>query len=680
MIRGALVFFACLIAGVGFCHADEIDERAFWQLLEKTEQALTQDLEHPILLDGLLGQWAQIDRVRIGDTSVLVDVGWIKRELASTDRSGHRRIIQYIQALLDYHNTQINSPSEGGTSAAALVAIQNDPRFQYEQEIVPTPLPTHAPPVDDAVSTPTMNASLSQLILIAFGIVVVVIVLMYAARLIGVQPAVLKLAVDAEPTNFDEAQQRAGNFETNRDYRTAIRYLYLSSLLLLDEFERDSLRHQPDEPRTSAADRWKAAARGSAATGNQCLRGRVVWLSPRGRCVLSAVPRTHRATTAVSSMSRRSIVALVILVVAFVVLTVLTAPAQPIPPLSVRSAAADGSMALAEWLRSSGYTVTEVASLSQQLDDVSLLFVLNPIVDYDAEDAARLHDWVQRGNILIIAGDPYFMNPLLEPFDVSLTYLPTTEAEAVSAAPTLLDPSFAVAQVEAVYGVDTKRADAVPHLFNRDDLMLNPLLVSLPEGQGTLWVVGALYPFTNSGLHDSGNASLIANLLANVPRRAVIGFDEAAHGFGVNDQLTLSTWFFKTAPGWGILVGFALTMIYLGLRGRRFGRPLPLPNAQPRRDTGEYIHAIAALLRRSGQRGEIAQHYDQQLRRRLSERYGVDPQLDAASLARTVHERDPRLDRAQLESVLTKLERPKVNEPELVAVSADVDHLLRSIH
>ena len=235
MIRAALVFFACLIIGVGLCHADEIDENAFWQLLKQTEQALTQDLEHPILLDSLLGQWAQIDSVRIGDTSVPVDVGWIKRELTNTDRSGHRRIIQYMQALLDYHNTQMNSRNEGGTSAAALASILNDPRFQYEQEIVPTPLPTHAPPADDTISVPTMSASLSQLILIVFGIVVVVIVLMYAARLIGVQPAALALAADAEPTSFDDAKRRAENFETNRDYRTAMRYLYLSSLLLLDE-------------------------------------------------------------------------------------------------------------------------------------------------------------------------------------------------------------------------------------------------------------------------------------------------------------------------------------------------------------------------------------------------------------------------------------------------------------
>ncbi len=379
-------------------------------------------------------------------------------------------------------------------------------------------------------------------------------------------------------------------------------------------------------------------------------------------------------------MNSRVIAALVIAAAAFIALTVLTAPADAVPPLSIRSANTDGSMALAEWLQASGYTVTEVTSPGTQLDEINLLFVLNPILDYGAEDVARLYDWVRRGNVLIVAGDPYYTNALLDPFNASLIYLPATEAEAASAAPTLLDPPFNSAQVEAVYGVETTRTDAVPYLFNRDDATLNPLLMSLPEGRGTVWIAGALYPFSNQGLHDGGNASLIANMLASVPRRAVIGFDEAAHGFGTDNLPTLSAWFFETAPGWSVLVAFGLTLVYLALRGRRFGRPLPLPDEHTRRDTSEYIYAIATLLRRSGQRGELVQHYDQQLRRRLSERYGVDPLLGAAALAQAVRQRDPRLDGSQLETVLVRLERRKVSEQELVAVAVDVDHLLRSMH
>ena len=207
-----------------------------------------------------------------------------------------------------------------------------------------------------------------------------------------------------------------------------------------------------------------------------------------------------------------------------------------------------------------------------------------------------------------------------------------------------------------------------------------PVLVSFSEGAGTVWLSGALRPFTNLGLSDPGNARLLANLVAAVPHDASVGFDEIVHGFGEDTQQTLSAWLFGTAPGWAILIGFALTMIYLALRGRRFGRALPLPEQQVRRDTREYIQAIATLFRRSGQRGEIVQHYDQQLRRRLSERYAVDPHLEASQLVSAVTDRDPRLDSQSSGTVLNDLARRNVSEQELVATAAEVDRWLRSMH
>lgn len=375
-------------------------------------------------------------------------------------------------------------------------------------------------------------------------------------------------------------------------------------------------------------------------------------------------------------MNQRLYAAALAGVVLLLLVTVLSVPASAdIPTLSVRSSEADGSMALDHWLEASGYTVRQVTSFAAQIEDVDVLFILNPILDYSEPNAALLRDWLRRGKTLIIAASPFSASTLLDTFDVELAYLLTAHAQLSPAAPTLGDPPFDSARVEAVYAITTERPDAVPHLFSDGQ----PVLVSLREGRGTLWVSGALRPFTNLGLSDPGNARLIANLVASVPRQAVIGFDEAVHGFGEDGQQTLSAWFFGTAPGWGILVGFALTMVYMGLRGRRFGRALPLAEQGARRDMSEYIGAIATLFRRTGQRGEIVGHYDQQFRRRLSERYAVDPRLDAMALARAVAEREPTLDRVGLEALLSRLAQKKVNETELVAIATDVDRWLRSI-
>ncbi len=375
-------------------------------------------------------------------------------------------------------------------------------------------------------------------------------------------------------------------------------------------------------------------------------------------------------------MSARFFVAVIGVFALLIVVTVLTLPLSgSAPALSVRSADPDGSMALDQWLAASGYPVEEVTSLSRQLDRLRLLFVLNPIIEVSEQDAAQLSAWVRQGNTLIIAGNPIFTDTLLHVFNARMDYLTQGSLKLSAAAPTLVDPPFDSARVEAVYSVVTERADVVVHQFSQGQ----PVLVSFSEGAGMVWLSGALRPFTNLGLSDPGNAHLLANLVAAVPRDSSVGFDEIVHGFGEDTQQSLSAWLFGTSPGWAILIGFAGIMIYLALRGRRFGRALPLPEQQVRRDTREYIQAIATLFRRSGQRGEIVKHYDQQLRRRLSERYAVDPNLEAPALVKAVAERDPALDSQALAGVLNDLGRQNVSEQELVATAASVDRWLRSM-
>ena len=56
-----------------------------------------------------------------------------------------------------------------------------------------------------------------------------------------------------------------------------------------------------------------------------------------------------------------------------------------------------------------------------------------------------------------------------------------------------------------------------------------------------------------------------------------------------------------TPPGLGLVLAFGLTFVFLALRGRRFGRIVPLPDETLRREPVEYIQAMANLYRRSGQ-------------------------------------------------------------------------------
>nr|MBA3871430.1 DUF4350 domain-containing protein [Anaerolineae bacterium] len=281
-----------------------------------------------------------------------------------------------------------------------------------------------------------------------------------------------------------------------------------------------------------------------------------------------------------------------VLIALLSVITVLTTPPSDVPSLSVRSDKADGAMVLQRWLQRSGYQVNEVTSLTKQLPSVNVLFVLEPIITYSDGDIRLIRDWVQKGNILIVSGAPFTVNDLLKPYEISLGY-PAIETDKIaSAAPTLLRPSFDAASVEVGYSIRTERVDAVPHLFIGNV----PILMSMPERKGLVWVSAAPVPFTNRGIQDDGNAKIIANMLSTVSAHASIGFDEAAHGYGDDTALDFNGWLFTTPPGWGILLSVAITLLYISLRGRRFGRPIPLPDDRLRRESGEYIQAMATLF------------------------------------------------------------------------------------
>jgi hypothetical protein len=371
----------------------------------------------------------------------------------------------------------------------------------------------------------------------------------------------------------------------------------------------------------------------------------------------------------------RILVASLVVLVILAAISVVVAPAPEAPPLSVRSADRDGAMALQMWLRRSGYDVREVLSYNQ-LETIDVLFVLEPLLFiYTGEEAQLLQSWVEEGHTLIIAGTPLAVNALLAPYDLSLNFLPFSAQTLSPAAPSLVNPPFSAVRAEAVSVVETVRADVVSHLFSVD----LPVLVSASHGAGRVWVSGALRPFTNLGLQDPGSARLVANLLAGFPPTFTVGFDEAAHGYGDPASQSLSGWLFGAAPGWGIVLALVITMIFLATRGRRFGRAVPLPDERLRRESVEYIYAMATLFRRSGQRSEILRHYDDQLRRRLSERYAVDPKLEAIEFVKTVVYRDPTLHEAELRDLMKRLSQKKVSEPDLIRIASDVDQFLRRL-
>ncbi len=353
------------------------------------------------------------------------------------------------------------------------------------------------------------------------------------------------------------------------------------------------------------------------------------------------------------------------------------APAPAPPPFSVRNDGRSGAMVLRRWLDKSGYETRQLVTSLYDPADLDVLFVLNPSSEYTLVEAQVIRDWVQQGHTLIVAGEGGQVNSLLEPFDISLEYVFSLSSLMSLTAPSLVNPPVGRIEVQAPHEVRSTRSDLAMHVAVNN----RPVLASFAEGAGTVWVVGSAYPFTNLGIQQENNAQMILNLLAHDPPGARVGFDEALHGFEQTPQAeTLLDWLISTPPGWSILLGFGLTMVFVLLRGRRFGRPIPLLQEQLRREPVEYIQAIAHLMRRSGQRQDTLRHYRQQFRRLLAQRYAVRANLDADAMSRLVAERDPRVDQAELREILLALGRPEVSEHELVTIALQVDTWIRNYH
>ena len=372
---------------------------------------------------------------------------------------------------------------------------------------------------------------------------------------------------------------------------------------------------------------------------------------------------------------RRWLVVALIGVILVSIIAVVLAPPPPAPMLSVRSALPDGAMALSLWLEQSGYTVRQVLSNPMKFGDTDLLFVLNPLVLYTSDEAQRLYSWVAQGHTLIVSGSyPFIINDLLQVFDLSLRY-PSLPVDVLQPdVPTLIAPVVHSIHSGTAYGIGTGRNNVVVHLSYGGA----PLLVSLQVGAGRVWVAGMQSPFTNRGLKDDGSAEMILNMIGSVPGNTVIGFDEARHGFQ-EPSSSLSGWLVSSPAGWGILLGLALTMVYITLHGRRFGRAVPIPEERLRREPVEYIQAMANLFRRSGQREVMLQHYSDQLLRRLSERYALDPRLSDAEWVHAIAARDSSVDEAAMRDLLARLNRNKPGEQELLETVIEVDKWLRKI-
>jgi hypothetical protein len=223
---GAIIAVGALLWTTTFATAQDgiISEDDFWYRLTLTDLLLGQPSGETVAQVNDL--WRDVDGVRMPDETVIrVDVTWVQLSPDSST-ADITQVHDRVRALLTFHERF----SEDNTQSADRLAALDDVLQRRVHEEKPGPAES-----DSSSRAVSLSPSLAQMVLIAAGLIVVIVLLGYLWGMLQVQPAAVDLSSDSIPSSSQAATVRAEEYQAAHDYRAAIRQLYLASLLVLDE-------------------------------------------------------------------------------------------------------------------------------------------------------------------------------------------------------------------------------------------------------------------------------------------------------------------------------------------------------------------------------------------------------------------------------------------------------------
>lgn len=368
--------------------------------------------------------------------------------------------------------------------------------------------------------------------------------------------------------------------------------------------------------------------------------------------------------------ARREWILLLGLLAILVALTVLTVQGQSDDqtdtlPGSTYANGRNGARALYLWLESLDYEVERYQPGDFTLNGIrGVLWIISPIEFITEDDAVAVRDWVSEGGIVVVVDGSSFT--LDDAFNLEDGDSPGTDNFLYPTVPWL------------------KMGEGRYSSWERYELPegATPLLADvdggvgaffMPYGDGQYWTFPLNQPFTNFGLREPSESAFVESLLTQLPADRTHYFDEYHHGFGSNFDLDLERGLLyqmvRTPWGWGILYAVGIGAMWLILRGRRFGRAIPLPNEHLRREAGEYVQGLAWLYRRARLRAPIQSHYHQGLKRKVTQRYRLPLTQDDGAFLSALARVRPDIDIQALARHLRALQSRVNNERQLQALA-----------
>ena len=200
------------------------------------------------------------------------------------------------------------------------------------------------------------------------------------------------------------------------------------------------------------------------------------------------------------------------------------------------------------------------------------------------------------------------------------------------------------------------------------------LLIDYAYGLGRVSILTDPYIVSNGGIKLEDNLQLAINMLTE--SGGLIAFDEYHQGKGLT-QNSFAAYFSGTpvllvAAQVGLIV-----LLVLWTRGRRFGRPLPLPQVD-RRSSLEFVASMAELQQRARAFDLAIENIYTRTRRVLARHAGVDYNSPRSEIASRIALRGT-MDAQKLESVMRECEDVINGQPCHWRHSIDLVRRLREI-
>ncbi len=255
----AITFLLTLLPASLAAQEATLPLQAYWQLVEETrlavEDAVAGDVDDILALQDLGARWQTIDHVTLADgTTIPVEHELLVEELTASEPDLELLLsrLQAAEELQRQWPAPIYDASTAQSAIASLNEILSRPAFQVQEEppsllnrIWQRILQFLFDLIPDGIKIGD-NAFLNYLIT-GLGLLFLLTILFFVARTF--LRSFSDTAEDGEdgshaaPMSAQAALQEAETLSRGGDYRTAVRYLYLSTLLLLDE--RNLLRYDP---------------------------------------------------------------------------------------------------------------------------------------------------------------------------------------------------------------------------------------------------------------------------------------------------------------------------------------------------------------------------------------------------------------------------------------------------